>query len=153
MSLYFRDKPTTLFISGTIIALAIVDILVETILASSGILPLVNGNFYEGFSLAVLLPFLVGALIEIGIYVFVGVVVIRGIYRWSKGAIIAGAIIAPVAFLFMSAMALTRFGLSIDFDTAFGILYLMLIAFLPLISGVVAYRDIKYRLPNVQKNY
>lgn len=88
-------------------------------------------------------------VIQIIFYIVLGWLLLQYIYRWSRLAIILSTIACPLALLIIVSSISNQFGYTVDLSHPIGIGILIFFALTPLAMGVVAYNDIRYRLPNI----
>lgn len=100
----------------------------------------------------IIVPALLLYLAQIIAYLVIGYFLLRGIYHWSAVAIIANTIASPIVLAIILATFTNRFDAIVDFSTPVGIGILLFFLLAPLVLGVIAYNDLRYRLPKIKMN-
>ena len=143
-----KDKPTTLFVAGPILSIGIlmgigyvIYTLIGSIFAFKGL----------GLELIVLVPAMLFYVVQIIFYLALGYFLLRGIYRWSNVAIVLGVIVGPLVLVIVVSFIAGKFEQSLDASTPIGIGLLIFFLLTPLVMATVAYNDIRYRKPSLNR--
>ncbi len=140
-----------LVIAGPLLALGILASLAVIVMAFfMPSIAFTQGDTSTGLGAVALLPFLVLYIVQIIIYATIGGLLLWGIYHWNKPSIIIATIISPILVIIFSATIATPFNIHLDASTPLGIAAFCIYAITPLITGMVAYHDLRYRLPKIQ---
>lgn len=87
---------------------------------------------------------------QIIFYIVLGWFLLQRIYRWSIPAIIVSTIACPLALLMIMASIANQFRYAVDLSSPVGVGTLIFLSLTPLAMGVIAYNDIRYRLPKIK---
>ena len=149
--LNLQNKPITLFTAGAVIGLNIVASIGVILYALASFAMYVaskEAKVMGGLGLVVATPLLLYTIVQAAVVIVVGYVLLKGIYRWSSPSIIIGATLASFALITLFAAAASQFGAA---SSPVGIGLLCFFAMTPLVMGVIAYNDLRYRLPKIKK--
>lgn len=148
-------KPVTLYTAGGLIGLAIlfgIGVLVLVIVFPFLFIVSAGNAAVGGLGLAVVFPLLLLYGVQVLALVFGGYLLLRGVYRWSSGSIIVSALLSPLIFLLISMDIAAKFGYdTIDVNEPIGVVVLSLFALAPVVTLWIAYNDIRYRRPRINK--
>lgn len=103
-----------------------------------------------GPEIIIYVPAIILYAIQILFYVVLAGFLLQRIYRWSVPAIIVSTIACPLALLMTVASIANWLGYTIDLSGPVGVGLLVFLLLTPLIMGVIAYNDIRYRLPKIK---
>ena len=113
------------------------------------------GSFFAfkgtGLETIIYVPAIILYIIQILFYVVLAWFLLLHIYRWSVPAIIASTIACPLALLMIMTSIANWFGHTIDLSNPVGVGILIFLLLTPLAMGVIAYNDIRYRLPKIKE--
>ena len=143
----FSDKPLSLKITAPIFYVDVVIGILYVFFAMKSLFESPSIDQMGVFGLLVYAPFSVFILIQIAAVLAIGYLILRGMYKWSKAAIIAGVFAVPFALLFILGFIASSTEFRLDLQTTVGVALLLFVFLAPLFMAVVAYHDIKYRLP------
>jgi hypothetical protein len=141
-----KNKPTTLLIATPILG-------VGMLIGLGYVLYILVGSFLAlksaGLEIFIGISAMLLYVVQIVLYIVISFFLLRGIYRWSRAAIIASTVASPLALVVVVASIANQFGYVVDLSSPVGIGLLIFFLLTPLIMGVIAYNDIHYRLPKV----
>lgn len=143
----FSDKPLSLKITAPIFYVDVVIGILYIFFAMKSLFESPSIDQMGVFGLLVYAPFSIFILIQIAAILAIGYLILRGMYKWSKTAIIAGVFAVPFALLFILGFIASSTEFRLDLQTTAGVALLLFVFLAPLFMAVVAYHDIKYRLP------
>ncbi|MDN5274710.1 MAG: hypothetical protein JWP06_611 [Candidatus Saccharibacteria bacterium] len=141
-----KNKPTTLFIAALILGIGMltgVGYVVYTLVGSFFVFK------YAGLGIIIGVPAILLYIGQIIFYIVLGYLLLRSIYKWSVPAIIASTIISPLILVVIIASIASQSDHIVDFSSPVGVGLLIFFLLTPLAMGVVAYNDIRYRLPKI----
>lgn len=142
-----KNKPITLFVAGPILVTGMLMMIVYVVVNFFNLI-VATANANAGIEATVLVPMILFYLAQIVIYIFVSGLLLVGIYRWRTVAIILSAIIVPVAFPLIAPLGSDQ---KVDLSSSIGIGALAFIFLMPLLTGAIAYNDVRYRKLKVIK--
>lgn len=149
--LNLHNKPITLFTAGAVIGLNIVASIGVILYALAvPVMFIASGQAQGpgGLAIIVMAPLLLYTIAQAAVVIVVGYVLLKGIYRWSSPSIIMSAVLSSFAFITLFAAAASQYGAT---SSPVGIGLLCFFAMTPLVMGVIAYNDLRYRLPKIKK--
>lgn len=152
-NLDIKDKPITLFVAGLPLGLGIiigVGMLLYT-LVGPFIIVANDGSGMTALALISVAPFLLLYALQVAVFIVIGFLLLKGVYNWSSPSIIMSAIASPIVYIGCFATIALQFNYVINASTPVGIIFLCSFALTPLITGAIAYNDIRYRLPKIKK--
>ncbi len=144
--LSLKNKPITLYIAIVPAIAAIISGTLWILYIASLLLPTENDGFLF-LVLIVALPQLLFNLVQVMFFVAAGILILGGAYKWSKIAIILAAIYTPLAAYAVVANIAVAVESSLDLTDVSSFIVLIAAVILPVATFVIAYNDIKYRLP------
>jgi hypothetical protein len=140
----FKNKPYTfsiLFVLTGLIALATL----------SNLLYFAYGFLFQPNESSILLflsiPVLLFFIVQAGVYLLLGWLLQRWAVKGSIVAIILSVFYNIISFFIILSFIRQLIDFSFDANTPLGLIALIAVLFVPLVLGVVAYYDIRYRVP------
>lgn len=142
-----KNKPTTFLVAALLLGIGM--------LAGVGyVFYILIGSLFAfkdaGPATIIYVPAVILYVIQIIFYVVLAWLLLQRIYRWSVPAIIVSTIACPLALLMIVASVGNWLGYAIDLSSPAGVGLLIFLSLTPLIMGVIAYYDIRYRLPKIK---
>lgn len=146
----FSDKPLSLKIAAPVFYIDVIIGVLYVFFAVKSLFESPSIDQMGVFGLLVYAPFFVFILMQIAAILAIGYLILRSMYKWSKVAIVAGVFAVPFALLFILGFIASSAEFRLDLQTTTGVAILLFVFLAPLFMAVVAYHDIKYRLPTVK---
>lgn len=142
-----KNKPTTFLIATLLLGMGI-------LMGVGYVLYILIGSFFiftgAGPEIIIYVPAILLYVIQILFYVVLAWLLLQRIYRWSIPAIIISTIACPLALLMIMASIANQLGYTVDLSSPVGVGLLIFLSLTPLAMGVIAYNDIRYRLPKIK---
>ncbi|RYX78712.1 hypothetical protein EON76_03275 [bacterium] len=143
----FSDKPLSLKIAAPVFYVDVIIGILYVFFAVKSLFESPSIDQMAVLGLFIYAPFSVFIFMQVAVILAVGYMILRGMYKWSKAAIVAGVFTVPLALLLILASVANSTDFRLDLQTSGGVVILLFVFLAPLFMAVVAYHDIKYRLP------